>query len=95
MAADELADFHGPHVGPPWPGRTKLTWHEPFSRASRIRVISHTCECGKTMYELCAAAGLGFVRRTDRAKRTVHETAWMLTATAADAFGQILDGKAG
>jgi hypothetical protein len=29
MAADELADFHGPHVEPPTPEHVKLTWHQP------------------------------------------------------------------
>lgn len=90
----EIPDFHGPHVEPPQPGHVKLTWYEPTSRAPRIRVISHTCECQETTYELCAAAGKGFVRRTDRAEQTVRETSWTLTATAAQIFTQILHGEA-
>jgi hypothetical protein len=45
-------------------------------------------------YELCSAAGQGFVRRADRDKKTVHETAWMLTTAAKVTFEQILCGEA-
>ncbi|MEV4115473.1 hypothetical protein [Nonomuraea sp. NPDC049695] len=94
MAVDKLADFHGPHVQPPLPGHVRLSWYELTPRVSRIRVISHTCECRETTYELCAAAGQGFVRRNDRAEQTVHETVWTLTATARRIFEQILHGEA-
>lgn len=88
----KIPDFHGPHVEPPTLDHVKLT--EPGLRASRIRVIWHTCECRETTYELCTAAGLSFVRRTDRAEQSVRETAWMLTATAIRTFAQILRGEA-
>ncbi|MEV0346081.1 hypothetical protein AB0H88_09950 [Nonomuraea sp. NPDC050680] len=93
MPAGELAEFHGPHVAPPTPEHVKLTWHQP-PRASRIRVIFHTCECRETTYELCATAGQSFVRRTDRTEQTVRETPWTLTAIARHVFEQILRGKA-
>ncbi|MEQ4725143.1 hypothetical protein [Nonomuraea sp. B19D2] len=92
--AREIPDFHGPHIEPPLPGHFKLTWHEPTNRVARIRVVSHTCECRRTTYELCSAAGQGFVRRTDREKRTVHETSWTLSAAARHTFEQILRGEA-
>ncbi|MET7336229.1 hypothetical protein [Nonomuraea sp. NPDC005650] len=92
--AGEIPDFHGPHAAPPLPGHLVLTWYQPDRRASRIRVVSHTCECSGTTYELCSAAGLGFVRRTDRDKRTVHETSWTLSAAARHTFEQILHGEA-
>ncbi|WP_327587849.1 hypothetical protein OHA25_13270 [Nonomuraea sp. NBC_00507] len=91
---DEIPDFHGPHVEPPKPGHVILPWYEPANRAQRIRVVSHTCECQVTTYELCTAAGLGFVRRTNREKGTVRETAWTLIATARHTFDQILQGEA-
>ncbi|MFI7708779.1 hypothetical protein [Nonomuraea sp. NPDC049480] len=90
----QIPDFHGPHVDSPQPGHIKLTWYEPTRRAQRIRVVSHTCECRRTTYELCAAAGQGFVRRTDRDNDTVRETAWTLTAIARHTFDQILQGEA-
>lgn len=90
----EIPDCHGQHVGPLLPGHHVLTWYEPTQRASRIRVVSWTCECRPMTYELCSAAGQGFVGRADRDKRTVHETAWMLTATARHTFEQILRGEA-
>ncbi|MEO3803502.1 hypothetical protein [Nonomuraea sp. B1E8] len=92
MAA--IPDFHGPHVEPPLAGHVKLTWYDAFARAPRIRVISHTCECRDVTYALCAAAGLGFVRRADRKRKTVHETVWTLTETARRTFDQILNGEA-
>ncbi|MEU6715361.1 hypothetical protein ABZ897_28185 [Nonomuraea sp. NPDC046802] len=89
-----IPDFHGPHVEPPLPGHVNLSWYDPLPRAPRIRVILHTCECRETTYELCAAAGQAFVRRTDRAEQTVRETEWTLTSTARRVFDQILHGEA-
>ncbi|MGA4995570.1 hypothetical protein [Nonomuraea bangladeshensis] len=71
-----------------------LTWHEPARRAARVRVVSWTCGCRPITYELCAAAGQGFVRRTDQDKRIGHETAWTVIATARRTFEQILRGEA-
>ncbi|KAB8191505.1 hypothetical protein FH608_030065 [Nonomuraea phyllanthi] len=87
-------DLHGPHVEPPEPHHIKLTWHEPTNRAPRIRIISYSCECEAILYELCSAAGQGFIRRTDREQGTVHETAWTLTLKARRTFNRILRGKA-
>ena len=92
--ARDMRDFHSPHAASPLPGHLVLVWHEPSRRAARVRVVSWTCECRPITYELCAAAGQGFVRRTDRDKRTVHETAWTLIATASRIFVQILRGEA-
>jgi hypothetical protein len=88
-----MRDFHGPHAAPPLPDHLVLTWREPVRRAARVRVVSWTCGCRSIAYELCAAAGQSFVRRTDRDKRTVHETAWTLIATARRTFEQILRGE--
>ncbi|MEV4573190.1 hypothetical protein AB0K16_08000 [Nonomuraea jabiensis] len=92
--AREIPDFHGPHATPSQPGHLVLAWYRPERRALRIRVVSWTCECRPTTYELCAAVGQAFVRRTDRDKGTVHETVWTLTATARHTFEQILRGEA-
>ncbi|MFI7128266.1 hypothetical protein ACIBQ1_21375 [Nonomuraea sp. NPDC050153] len=92
--ACEILDFHGPHAAPLLPGHLILTWYQPDRRAPRIRVVSHTCECLPTTYELCSAAGQGFVRRTDRDKQTIHETSWTLSAVARHTFEQILRGEA-
>ncbi|MEV0612884.1 hypothetical protein AB0I81_06125 [Nonomuraea sp. NPDC050404] len=90
----DIPDFHGPHVDPPLPGHIKLTWYEPTGRVPRVRVVSHTCECRETTYELCAAAGRGFVRRTDRVEENVREIAWTSIATATRIFHQIMHGEA-
>ncbi|TDE58147.1 hypothetical protein E1295_05925 [Nonomuraea mesophila] len=91
---NQFPDFHGPHAEPPKPDRVTLTWHEPSIRVPRIRVVSHTCQCQAVTYELCAAAGQAFVRRTDRGTGAVHETAWSLTSAAMRTFTQILEGEA-
>ncbi|MFC4008079.1 hypothetical protein ACFOY2_12665 [Nonomuraea purpurea] len=90
----EIPDFHSLHPQPRKPDHIKLSWYEPAHRTQRIRVVLHTCECRHTVYELCATAGQSFIRRTDREKGTVHETAWALTADARDTFNRILLGEA-
>ncbi|MFC4010637.1 hypothetical protein ACFOY2_25645 [Nonomuraea purpurea] len=90
----ETPDFHGLHPQPLKPQPIRLGWYEPAHRVQSIRVILHTCECRHTVYELCSAAGQGFIRRTDRENGTVHETAWALTSVARDTFSRILLGEA-
>ncbi|MET8863482.1 hypothetical protein ABZW11_11045 [Nonomuraea sp. NPDC004580] len=89
-----VPEYHGPHLGPLLPDRVELAWYKPVRRTPVVRVVAHTCDCQAITYELCAAAGHGFVRRTDREQGTVHETAWTLTAVARRTFEMILDGQA-
>ncbi len=76
--------FHGPHVEPFAAEHSGIEWREPTPRCARVRVKEHTCECQETLYELCQAGGLKFIRRTIRkARRTaVSETVWMSSAKA-------------
>ncbi|MEU8361246.1 hypothetical protein AB0C27_35050 [Nonomuraea sp. NPDC048882] len=92
-ASDEIPDYHGWHVQPPRPDHAQVAWYTPTRRVPRIRVSVHTCGCQAVVYELCAAGGQGFVRRTDRAEKTVHETAWMAAAAARRVFELILSGR--
>lgn len=62
----ELPDFHGPHIGSPLPDAEAVDWSEQVPRFTRVRVLRHTCECKPYVYELCAAGGLAWVRRTSR-----------------------------
>ncbi|MEV0312046.1 hypothetical protein [Nonomuraea fuscirosea] len=91
--SEEGPDYHGWHVQPLQPDHAQVAWYEPHRRVPRIRVSVHTCGCQATVYELCAAGGQAFVRRTDRETKTVHETAWMATAAARRIFELILSGK--
>ncbi|MDA0643292.1 hypothetical protein [Nonomuraea ferruginea] len=40
-------------------------------RFGRVRVLRHTCERRARVYEFCAAAGLAWIRRTDRSSTVV------------------------
>ncbi|WP_113705657.1 hypothetical protein [Nonomuraea lactucae] len=75
----ELVPFHGIHPIAACAGCGRVSWFESLPRAERVRVRAHTCECLATTYELCAAGGLFFVRRTDRGYATpeVMESTWM------------------
>ncbi|GII52827.1 hypothetical protein Pth03_12160 [Planotetraspora thailandica] len=90
------APFHGPHVPVPAEDATRITWMAPTPRCARIMVIRHTCECRMTIYELCQAGGLRFIRRTARkaSGMAVHETTWMQTAKAARLWTLLLEGRA-
>lgn len=92
--------FHGPHVGPLAAEKLGIEWREPAQRCTRIRVKKHTGECGETLYELCQAGGLWFIRRTIRrtirkASRTmVSETIWMSPAEVELLWAGLLAGRA-
>jgi hypothetical protein len=58
---------YGLHVALPQPGCRPITWLRESHRTTRVRVQQHTCEwCSRITYELCAAGGLMFIRRTNR-----------------------------
>jgi hypothetical protein len=59
-------DAHGPHVAMRRAGFEPLHWRPFRDDGGRVRVISHTCECLATLYELCGAGGACFIRRTVR-----------------------------
>ncbi|MEU4225551.1 hypothetical protein AB0F17_14750 [Nonomuraea sp. NPDC026600] len=92
----ELWPFHGPHPALPLAVHEHLTWYPPANRTHRVRVTQHSCECRSTLFELCHAAGQAFIRRTIRGNGNpvVHETDWLLTATADCLFQRILLGQA-
>lgn len=90
----EIPDYHGPHAEPPQAGCVEISWCKPTDRVPRIRVVAHSCECVPILFELCAAGGRGFVRRTDRAEGSTYESAWMATVVARSLYGQILRGEA-
>ncbi|MFI6630758.1 hypothetical protein ACIBI7_17960 [Nonomuraea fuscirosea] len=65
-------------------------------RAASLRVRSHTCGCSPTSYELCAAAGLAFIRRTVRSSAGTHvsDSPWLRRAEADQLWTALLEGRA-
>ncbi len=65
-----------PHVAPLQRDHMRLVWHSPLRGEQRVRVIAWTCDCRATVYELCHAGGVGYVRRTVQLEGApeVHET---------------------
>ncbi|GLW98245.1 hypothetical protein Misp02_23320 [Microtetraspora sp. NBRC 16547] len=86
--------FHGPHVEPLAAERLAIEWRRPTPRCARIRVKEHTCECQGTLYELCQAGGLRFIRRSIRKGRRamVSETIWMPSAKTERLWRLLLAG---
>jgi hypothetical protein len=89
--------FHGPHISPSAAEDLAVEWGESITRCTQIRVKAHTCECRETLYELCQAAGLRFIRRTVRNTRpaVVSETIWMSPTEADRLWARLLDGRTG
>jgi hypothetical protein len=61
-----------PHVSKPKPDHMCLVWRPPHSAEVRVRVIAWTCDCRTPFFELCHAAGVAYIRRTQL--NEVHET---------------------
>ena len=68
-SADVGEEYHGPHVEMRQPACQEIEWRQVKQPVGRVRVISHTCECRATVYELCGLGGGYFVRRTIRGPR--------------------------
>ncbi|GAA4512409.1 hypothetical protein GCM10023096_20650 [Nonomuraea ferruginea] len=64
-------DFHGPHAAAGGFDAESIDWRDPLPRFGRVRVLRHTCERRARVYEFCAAAGLAWIRRTDRSSTVV------------------------
>ncbi|MEV0971040.1 hypothetical protein [Microtetraspora glauca] len=88
--------FHGVHVAPLQRERDEIHWLQPTPRCTRVRVHEHTCECKATIYELCQAGGLTFIRRTVRGPDgpVVHEGPWLIAAKAERLWQHLLLGQA-
>lgn len=79
------------------PGHEEVAWAEPTERMARVRVLENTCEqCRAISYELCAAGGRRFIRRTDRTKTPpeVTETEHLPAAQIDDLWRRLLNGQA-
>ncbi|MFI7453858.1 hypothetical protein ACIBQX_40650 [Nonomuraea sp. NPDC049714] len=72
-----------------------VEWEPSLPRTDRVRVRAHTCVCASPIYELCAAGGLGFVRRSTGESPTItDESTWLSVRAAEDLWWRILGGHA-
>lgn len=92
----KMEEFHGPHVKPLKEGHVAIDWSGSVARCSSVRVRSHTCDCLPTVYELCAAGGLGHIRRTERSAQRdrVSESPWLRAAEVQRLWEDLLEGRA-
>jgi hypothetical protein len=69
----ELNDCLSIHPAEPRDDCARLVWF-PVRRDGRCRVIAWTCHCERVQYELCAASGRAFIRRSvlDAPRATVE-----------------------
>ncbi len=87
--------YHGIHASPPRDRHQKIAWSKPTNRSDRVRVHRHTCECKATIYELCSAGGLMFIRRTKRGvKMEIRESERLVSARMRELWVRLLSGEA-
>ncbi|UBU14282.1 hypothetical protein [Nonomuraea gerenzanensis] len=91
-----IEDYHGPHPKPLKEGHARIDWLESVGRSASTRVRAHTCDCRRTTYELCAAGGLGYIRRTERKATgdSISESPWLRDTRAKRLWADLLEGNA-
>ncbi|SNT57237.1 hypothetical protein SAMN05216276_106620 [Streptosporangium subroseum] len=91
-----VSDCLSPHVAMPQRDHMRLVWREPYQGVTRLRVITWTCRCRATLYELCQTGGQAFIRRTLQldGDRQVHETYRWPIQEAGDVWRALLSGEA-
>lgn len=92
-------EYHGPHAANRQGACERIEWTAVSRPLARARVLSHTCECLATVYELCGLGGGYFIRRTTRgpsgpAGDVVHESAHLPAARTGDLWFRLLRGRA-
>jgi hypothetical protein len=84
-----------PHVPALRTDHMRLVWHTPFQGEGRVRVIAWTCHCRATVYELCHASGIAYLRRTVQLEGApeVHETYRWTFSVAEGVWVALLQGR--
>lgn len=95
--ANHLKSCLGLHLHAEQPGCERLRWLPDTQRGDRVRVLENTCDWADPVsYELCAAGGMRFIRRTDW--RTfpagVHETERFSADRAGQIWARLVEGEA-
>lgn len=88
-----MTDCLSPHLFPPQPGFRLLTWLQTRNDP-RERTLAWTCHCQPVIYELCAAGGQSFLRRTEPATRSITETHRVSTRDGQRLWADLLEGRA-
>jgi len=65
----EADDHHSRHVAPASDKSVPIDWMPVPPRAELVRVRDYTCDCRETVYELCQAGGVRFIRRIKQGDR--------------------------
>ena len=78
------------------PEHVTLRWYPDLGRTPNVRVQASTCHCKRTVYELCIAGGLTFIRRWERGEEQdqVAETERLRDALTQETWDLILTGRA-
>ncbi|GAA0928478.1 hypothetical protein GCM10009560_31570 [Nonomuraea longicatena] len=69
---------------------TEIEWKLAVRRVRGVRVYEATCPCQPVVYELCAAGGLMFIRRSCEAGSRTQESSWERAATMEEIWGRLL-----
>ncbi|GAA3245569.1 hypothetical protein [Nonomuraea helvata] len=87
--------YHGIHPAPVRSGCERVDWSPCVPRTDRVRVRAHTCECLPTVYEMCAAGGLMFIRRIDRkhGQPEIHESTWTRARDVEELWRRLITGE--
>ncbi|GAA3472070.1 hypothetical protein [Nonomuraea roseola] len=91
-----LADCLSPHVAMAKADHMRLAWQQPYPGEGRVRVLSWTCTCRATVYELCQSGGVAYIRRMlqlDGAPE-IHETFRWSLSEARTVWAALLSGQA-
>jgi hypothetical protein len=91
-----LDDCVSPHVAMAQRDHVRLEWREPYPVLDRARPVAWTCTCRALVYELCAGAGQGFIRKTvqdERGHRIQHTRLWPIKEAWA-VWAGVLSGRA-
>lgn len=88
--------YHGRHVRERRRDCESIHWQRRRPPLTRTRVLTHTCECRATIYELCARGGAYFIRRTTRGPRgiEVDESPHVIAREAGELWSKPLSGRA-
>ncbi len=76
------------------PDAEEIEWRRIHGDVQRVRLVDRTCACKATVYELCAAGGQRFIRRTTGEQREVQESPRMVCRAADELWERVLTGQA-
>lgn len=96
LSPDTGEEYHGPHVEMRRAVCEPIEWRTVQGPPAVVRVLTHTCECRATTYELCGLGGGYFIRRTTRGPSgdRVEESPMLNAGRAGRLWFELLRGRA-